>query len=335
MKGYLALPPAERRELCEDAQVQLGLAAQSIEKDFWVSWTLRELFALPVWGAQLTFKGGTSLSKGWKLIERFSEDIDVVIDRAFLGFGEGEFGSKRVKRLRVVCSERIYDELQPALHARIEASLGSGPEWSLKLAPKDDDPDQQTLLFAYPTSFVETSRYVKPVVRIELGARSDIEPTEAPAIEPLVAAAYPDVFEGSAFTVRTVAARRTFWEKVLLLHEEGFRPTDKPRKAGLSRHYYDLWSLIKHGIGDEAAQDKELFQAVVSHRKVFFRLPWVDYETCKIEQLRIVPAHGREAAWRQDYAAMREEMFFGDPPTFDEVTAAVRDFEAAVKAGAE
>jgi predicted nucleotidyltransferase component of viral defense system len=105
MKTFLALAPAQRRRLCEEAGARLGLEAPSIEKDFWVCWMLRELFALDEFGPHLTFKGGTSLSKAWKLIERFSEDIDVVVDRDFLGFGDAQApetatsGKQRDKRL--------------------------------------------------------------------------------------------------------------------------------------------------------------------------------------------------------------------------------------------
>ena len=87
MQAFISMSDADRRRLCSEAEVKTGLPAASIEKDFWVCWLLRELFSLPEWGASLTFKGGTALSKGWKLIERFSEDIDIVVDREFLGFG--------------------------------------------------------------------------------------------------------------------------------------------------------------------------------------------------------------------------------------------------------
>jgi predicted nucleotidyltransferase component of viral defense system len=128
MASFLDLDAAERRELCEEAQAELGLAASSIEKDWWVSFTLRELFALPDIGASLTFKGGTSLSKGWQLVQRFSEDIDVVVDRAALGFGDGTFNRKRLDKLRAACSGFVVKRLREALHARLTAVLCGGAE---------------------------------------------------------------------------------------------------------------------------------------------------------------------------------------------------------------
>jgi predicted nucleotidyltransferase component of viral defense system len=110
MDAFLELSPADQRLYCEQAQSKLNLPPASIEKDFWVSWTLRELFNLPGWGGHLSFKGGTSLAKAWKLIERFSEDIDVVIDREFLGFGGETLSNKRLKKLIKTCSERIHHQ---------------------------------------------------------------------------------------------------------------------------------------------------------------------------------------------------------------------------------
>jgi predicted nucleotidyltransferase component of viral defense system len=87
MDSFLKQPVQRQRVIYEEAGRRLGLSAGSVEKDLWVCWTLRALFRLPASGPQLTFKGGTSLSKGWNLIDRFSEDIDIVINREFLGFG--------------------------------------------------------------------------------------------------------------------------------------------------------------------------------------------------------------------------------------------------------
>lgn len=329
MNGFLHLPTDRRRLFCEQAQTRLGLIPASIEKDFWVCWTLRELFSLPGWGEQLTFKGGTSLSKGWRLISRFSEDIDVVINREFLGFGGETLGSKKRQRLLKECSRRIQTELQPALEQRLRETLPGDLGWGLIPADATEDPDLQTLLFQYPSVFAGSLAYVRPVVKIELGARSDTEPVEMPLIQPYLAEAFPELLTESVFPLRTVAARRTFWEKAMLLHEETFRPPDRPRKARLSRHYYDLWCLIQKGIAAQAMADLDLFEQVARHRQVFFRQSWVDYSTLCRGRLRVLPAPEQLADWRRDYEAMREEMFFDEPPPFDEVLAVVRQFEEA------
>jgi len=324
---FLHLPLERRRLLCDEAQTRLGLPPASIEKDFWVCWTLRELFRLPLWGEQLTFKGGTSLSKGWKLIARFSEDVDVVIDRGFLGFGDEVLSNNRQKKLAKACRRRIQEELRPALERRLSEALPDGLDWGLAPADKTEDPDLQTLLFDYPSAFTGSLGYVRPVVKIELGARSATEPVEERHIQPYLTEAFPDLMSESVFSLRTVAARRTFWEKAMLLHEEGFRPADRPRRARLSRHYYDLWCLIRAGVAAEAVADLDLFERVAEHRKAFFKQSWVDYDTLRTESLRVVPQPKQVADWRRDYEAMRAEMFFAEPPTFDEVLAAIRQFE--------
>lgn len=327
MDAFLTFTTDRQRLLCEEAQSRLGFVPATIEKDFWVCWTLRELFNLPVWGEQLTFKGGTSLSKGWRLISRFSEDIDVVIDREFLGFGGETLSNNRQGKLRNECSRRIMEELQPELAQRLRDAIPETLDWELSPADAAEDPDQQTLLFSYPSLFRDSLAYLRPVVKIEMGARSDTEPVEAPVIRPYLAEAFPDLLRESAFPIRTVAARRTFWEKAMLLHEETFRPADRPRKPNLSRHYYDLWCLITKGVAEQAIADYDLFDHCARHRQLFFKQSWVDYGTLRKGSLRLIPPDEQLSFWQKDYEAMREEMFFDDPPRFAEVLDVVRQFQ--------
>ena len=329
MNGWFKLSTKDREALCEVTSVRLGIATVSVEKDFWVCWTLREMFTLPEWGPQLTFKGGTSLSKAWKLIDRFSEDLDIVIERKFLGFEGSALSRNQVEKLKNVCSKRIKEDLLPTLHSRIARAMPKGEKWTLELAGKNVDPDQQTLLFTYPSVLPEKQTYVARSVKIELGARSETEPAEEPTIQPFVVDDANEALGPSAFTVKTVAARRTFWEKAMLLHEEYHRPAGKPIKPGLSRHYYDLWSLIEKGIAAEAVADSSLFERVALHSKSFFRQTWLDYETLKRGTLRMVPPASRLGKWRGDYEAMRGEMFLSEPPEFDEILAAVKKFESS------
>lgn len=334
MDAYLRLPDADRRLYCEQAQARINLSAASIEKDFWVCWTLRELFALPRWGESLTFKGGTSLSKCWKLISRFSEDIDIVISRDILGYSAEDdpqnAPSRKQQRIRLdsikeACHESVRNEILPALSERLSKKIPAVENYSLKLDP--DDSDGQTILFQYPSVFADRASYVRSIVRIELGARSDTEPSETPEIQPYLAEALPEVMAGCRFSIRAVAPTRTFWEKCILLHEESFRPQDKPRKARLARHYYDIWSLISNGIADKAMADRGLFQRVKEHNEVFFRQNWVDYESLRAGSLRLLPPAYQIASWLVDYEAMRGEMFYDNPPDFDEILSVVGDFE--------
>lgn len=333
MDVFLTLLPEERRQICEAAAEQLALSPAGVEKDFWVCWTLRELFSLPDMGEHLTFKGGTSLSKGWKLIERFSEDIDVVIDRDALGFDgerspEAATGSnerrRRLEALRAACQAHIRDELRPALHQRLRERITGAGAWTLTDDP--EDPDGQTLLFSYPGS-IPAQGYLRPQVKIELGARSDVEPSARPTIQPYIADALPDVLGPSRFEVQTLDPRRTVLEKMCLLHEETYRVDGRAPAARLSRHYYDLWCLIRAGTAKEAVADPDLFRRVIAHRAVFFRRSAEAQATLRPGSLRLMPRREHFPDWQRDYDAMRESMFFGETPEFAEILLKVEEFE--------
>lgn len=327
MDSFIRKLGEEKALAFKEAEARLDIPARIVEKDFWVCWTLRELFALPGHGAHLTFKGGTSLSKGWKLIERFSEDIDVVIDRESLGFPGERLSKNQLEKLKKACSARVVKELLPELRKHFTERLPKDAKWVLEVAGADEDRDMQTLLFHYPTEFPKAESYVRQAVKIEMGARSETEPAESPNIEPMIAGVFEKLIPDGSFPVRSVAPRRTFWEKAMLLHEETYRPEGKQRKARLSRHYYDLWCLITKGIAAEAVKDMALFERVAAHRRGFFRYSWMDYDTLMKGRLRIAPLPQQEAEWRSDYAAMRKEMFFSTPPVFDEVLKIVAQFE--------
>lgn len=338
MDAILKLSLKDRRLACLQVEDAMRLQAASVEKDFWVCWALRELTSLPDLGAGITFKGGTSLSKAWKLIERFSEDIDIVVDKKLLGFGgdaapdRAPSGKQRKKRLDALidaCRRWVQDTLRPALHARIADRLGPlGNEGAWKLEVDPDAEDGQCLLFHYRSAFpVSEAGYVRPIVKIELGARSDDWPAEARDLQPYLTEALPQLATNAAFPVRTLAAERTFWEKAMLLHEETFRPPDKPRQIRMARHYYDLWCLITRGVAERAAADQPLFERVAEHREIFFRWSWVDYSMHRRGSLRFLPSDQHRESWRKDYDAMRGPMFFGETPDFDEILRVVGDFE--------
>jgi hypothetical protein len=293
------------------------------------------LFNLPEWGEQLTFKGGTSLSKGWKLIERFSEDIDIVIDRTALGFSGADAPDqapsnkqtrKRLESLGDAARICVIEKIQPALYAAIESVMPANLTWSLE--PDSEDPQAQSLLFKYPTAFPDHPEYLRQVVKIEMGARSDTDQAASVAIQPIIVEVFPDLLSDSTFNVRAVLPVRTFWEKAMLLHEESYKPAEKKRrKRGMARHYYDLFQLIQSGVAEKAASDAGLFERIANHRKVYFRYGWMDYSTLAPGQLRLIPRQDQMADWRSDYTGMQQEMFYGEVPSFDEVLKRVGEFQ--------
>jgi predicted nucleotidyltransferase component of viral defense system len=331
MNTFLARDAKHRRDVFVEAGRRMGLQAASIEKDFWICWTLRVLFALPEIGPHLTFKGGTSLSKCWKLIERFSEDIDLVIEREFLGFGgqqspeAADSSNKRKKQLEslmAVAQEYVRESLLINFENQVRQSLSDTETWCVEMDAEAED--QLCILFHYPSVFA-AGGYMKPVVRIELGARSDVEPHAEPTITPYVAECVPEEFADASFVVRAVAPERTCLEKIALLHEENLG--NKGPRHRLARHFYDLFRAIEAGVADKAISIPDLFDRVVEHRKVFFRKGGDAQTTLARGTLRLVPADDRLAGWKKDYDAMREVMFFGDPPSFKEILAVVAEFE--------
>jgi hypothetical protein len=333
MKSFPSHPSIERRRLCEAAGDRLGLHAASVEKDFWVCWSLQRLFSMGDFGPHLTFKGGTSLSKCWKLIQRFSEDIDVVIDRTFLGFSgsrspekasSGKRREKCLEDLKRATQTVIRTGLFPALQKDFKGVLPKELNWNLIIDP--DDRDEQTILFQYPTVF-PPGGYLRPVVKIELGARSDVDPTLRPEIRSYLDEGLPGESNGKGFFLRTVSPERTFWEKAMLLHEETYRDGGPVHKPRLARHYYDLSCLILAGIGERALSNAGLFSSVAAHRVLFFRKTKQAQETLRPGSLRLLPLRDRQIIWKRDYEAMRDAMFFGESPPFVEIMKVVGDFE--------
>lgn len=350
MDTVAALSIAERRELFQESANKRGVRREIIEKDFWVCWTLKRLFQLPELGGHLIFKGGTSLSKIFKAIERFSEDIDISIDRAYLGF-EGERDpeniesrskrNKTINQLRDVCKAKVSEEILPQLTAAIEGVLGpgdSGEQQLWNITADEKDPDGQSLVFSYPTEaeggFIEENPYVKPSVLIEFGARADHWPAERFQITSYAAEDFPQYFKEPSCTLKVLAAERTFWEKATLLHSEYRRAEEKATADRISRHYYDLYELSKSGFAEQAIAQLDLLNHVVEHKKIFFSRASDDYDEALKGNLKLVPVEGRLEALRRDYEKMqRDRMFFGKVPTFEEILDSLKFLEARINKG--
>jgi predicted nucleotidyltransferase component of viral defense system len=347
MDTVAALSTAERIELFQESANKRGVRREIIEKDFWVCWTLKHLFQLPDLGSHLIFKGGTSLSKIFHAIERFSEDIDISIDRAYLGF-EGEKDpeniesrskqKKTIDKLRDACGTKVNEEILPQLLAAVEGKLGppvNGDQQRWNITPHEEDPDGQSLVLSYPTDVeqgvVEENPYVKPSVLIEFGAREDHWPAKEFPITPYAAEDFPQYFEEPSHPLKVLAAERTFWEKATLLHSEYHRPEEKATADRISRHYYDLHELSKSEFAERSLAQLDLLHHVVEHKKIFFSRASDKYDEALRGQLHMVPVEARLAALRRDYEKMqRDRMFFGQVPTLEEILESLEDLEARI-----
>ncbi len=329
--------PEERQELFEQVAAERNLTAIVVEKDYWVCWMLGTLFSGPLRDA-MVFKGGTSLSKVYGAIHRFSEDIDLCVNRAAFGLpGEPtpEMLASRKRRgahaeeVRAACHQWVSMTLLPALTADVARALGTHAS-----ACDVDANEPSTIVFAYPVSLTGENRksnYLKPTVRLELGARGEGTPADWCEIRSICAEVRPDAVPGGTVRVLALAAERTFWEKAILTHAEYHRPAASKTPLRLARHYYDLAMLARCGVAEKALRRPDLLKSVVLNTATFFERTWGSYDTAVPGSLRIVPSVRRQAELRGDYAAMAE-MFFDPEPAFEELLAELVELERAVNA---
>lgn len=339
----IAAADAERRDLFLGAAARLGTAVQNVEKDFWVCWTLDALFnGLPAGGPRLLFKGGTSLSKAFGLISRFSEDIDITVFRDDLGQGveaadlDGLSGKKRRARLdaiRDACRSYIAGPLTTQF---TEAAVAAIPEQRFRLEADPDDKDGQTLLFWYPEVTAAEGDYIRAAVKIEAGAKSALDPHIAATVTPYVAADLPDLNLGVP-NVTTVQPERTFWDKVIILH--GLRQW-YDRRQGLrhegqrvSRHYYDIHRLLQAEGAPAWQADHGLAADCATHARLFFGSPDLGLDSAAAGTFTLNPDAAMHDALGRDYAAM-SGMIFGDIPSLDAVLASVASLQEAINASA-
>jgi len=321
---------ADRKTLFSNVAVKTGLSPAIIEKDFWVVWMLGYLFARSPWTKQLAFKGGTSLSKAYGLIKRFSEDIDLILDWRLLGYGVREPWAERSNTQQDLFNERanqksaefLRDIFVPRMKSDLEAEI------SRELDIGIDAQDSNTVVFRYPCLYGDAS--ILREIRIESGALAAWTPAQDCAIRPYAAEQYPQIFKHPVATVYTVAPERTFWEKVTILHREAMRTPERgPMPSRYSRHYYDLWCLCQGEVRALALADLELLDEVVAFKRKFYRCSWAHYEWATVAQISLMPPTWGMAALEDDYRHMRN-MIFGAYPDFGEILCAIRELEREI-----
>lgn len=335
MDDFAKIKPAERQPYFEEAAARRSSTTTAIEKDYWICWTLKHLFTL-TGIPELRFKGGTSLSKVFGLIDRFSEDIDISIDRAALGFsGERDManpklsGTKRKaldKELRSAITAEVKDRVLPKLRDQFEAILGKHG-WDLVLSNEPNE--EMTLLFSYPNAF-EYSKYLQPQIKIEFG-RGDQQPSEKSAVTPFVIEMFPDIFQEKSAAIVVLDCERTFWEKITLLHAENHRPDPAKLKLRMSRHWSDVAVMSTAERFVDEKLSLQLLDQVIRFKETYFPANWAHYDTAMPGTLRIVPNDSLQAILRKDYEEM-QEMFPSTPLPFDEILARLQALQKRINA---
>jgi hypothetical protein len=322
---FARLTPSERREIIAEAAIGLRREFTIVEKDFWVCWTLRSLFSLPSGHPAMIFKGGTSLSKAYELIQRFSEDIDVVTDvDFFLAHGVADPATapskaqqlERMDALDVVCADYIAGNLAAELQRLFFERLGTDAGWDLVV--DSDDRYAHTLLFRYPVSAPDIEHpYIRGNVKIELGWRSATKPAEARIFKPYIADHFPQLMENPDVHCTVLSPERTFWEKVTALHAESFRD-EVPHF--FSRHYSDVAAMFQTERGKAASRDLEMLADVRKYKQRYYSAAWARYDLAISRSLKIIPSDAKLRTLASDYRNMRM-MFFREPPKFEELIA--------------
>lgn len=329
MFNFKEISPEVLNAIIKNTAEKMNVQETIIEKDYWVCFVLNYLFHKCKWKNAFTFKGGTSLSKGFELIKRFSEDIDLILDWRLLGYEKEEPWENR--------SKNKQDKFNKESNKKAEAFLKEEFVKQMNLDFKNmiksnfeiliDDEDKQTILFKYPKTF--KSPYLIEVIRLEIGALAAWTPSENVYIKPYIKKFYSQLFEGEHIEIRTVSPERTFWEKATILHHEANRPKNLNMPKRYARHYYDLYCIANSEYKEKAFNKLDILEKVVEFKNKFYPRTWAKYEEATSKKIRLLPDEYRLKELKDDYENMKE-MFFGTYPDFEELIFTITELEKEI-----
>lgn len=320
MDRVAGLPATQRSELFSESAAGRGMTPAIVEKDFWVTWTLDKLFSHHELSRILMFKGGTSLSKVFGLIERFSEDIDLVLDWTILTGEDPQ--AERSKSKQHALNLEIDERGQAYITSELLRQLTDcvAPVCRCEV----DATDHHVLNIRYPGAFPD--RYLRSEVRLEIGPLASWLPFDEYTIRPYAAEAFPAVFNRAECRVKAIKAERTFWEKATILHHEAHRPDGSPQSPRYSRHYYDLAKMAVSPVKEVALAVPGLLASVVEFKERFYPRGWARYDLAKPGSLRLVPEGHVLATVTADYREMRT-MIFGEYPSIEALMTQLQTLE--------
>lgn len=326
MDRVAKLAAAQRAELFSEAAARMGTTPVVVEKDFWVSWVLCRLFADTALARWLIFKGGTSLSKAYGLIERFSEDIDLILDWRTVSKIDprGERSQTQQNKLNSAIDTQAVGFIADTLLGSIRDTLGEMCVCDL------DTADGHVISVRYPASFADD--YLRPEIRLEIGPLAAWLPHEVRQVRCYAAEQFPALFAAPDFTVRVIRSERTFWEKATILHHEAHRPPGTPQPMRYSRHYYDLARMAHAPVRAAALADTGLLAEVVAFKQRFYPRSWARYDLAVPGSLRLVPADEVRTMVETDYRAM-QDMIFGQVPSFADIISTLQHLEDEINRG--
>lgn len=318
MQKFYQLPKEDKLKIIEQISARTPLPDYAIEKDWWVVQTLRIISGMD-FAKHILFKGGTSLSKAWKLIDRFSEDIDLALDKTVLGIDKVQT-KKQVKQLRSKSKSFITHEFFPLLKKRF---ADAGINDTHIFIPETTENDPLSIEIHYP-NVTQYSEYIKPRVLIEIGSRSLKEPFSERTITSFVTEQFPEQdFADEPVKIATATPERTFLEKIFLLHEEFQK--DEVRTDRLSRHFYDIEKMMDTPFAEAALSDHDLYQTIVQHRKLLFSVGTIDYNLHQPQTINLIPPDKLLKEWEKDYTELSESMIYGDKLSWDKLLGRIKE----------
>lgn len=316
---YTDLTEVQQQELLKQANIATRIQKKNIEKDWWVTQVLKAIFALP-YASHLSFKGGTSLSKAWHVIERFSEDIDIAISREYLGFA-GELSRTQVSdKLRRAACSFVREKLSADIRKQLVSNGIREDLFSVHVNVTSVSTVDPEVVYIEYKSLFPFDDYVQNTVKVEVSGRSMSEPLQPVMLSSIMDDTFPNAAcVEPSFSVSVVRPERTFLEKVMLLHEEFAKPSAEMRTERMSRHLYDLERMLHTDIAGRALSDEQLYRSVLEHRRKFIGLKGFDYDTLYPQSLSLEIPADILPAWRKDYENMRQSMIYGQSVPFDEL----------------
>ena len=321
MDKIALLSKKEREELFRETAHSMNTTEAITEKDFWVVWVLDKIFSNERLNKILLFKGGTSLSKIFNLIGRFSEDVDLILDWREVVKEDPQKEAKS-KTQQAKLNEQINEKAQVYIKNDLLPIISEAVSPACKCSI--DKKDGFIINVIYPASFDD--KYLRPQILLEIGPLASWAPFDSFEISSYAAQYFPDLFIKKTCRVNAILAERTFWEKATILHQEANRGKDKPFPNRYSRHYYDLAIMAKSEVKDKALKNLKLLEDVVKFKQKFYPSGWAKYEDAKAGTLRLLPPDYRYKELKKDYTAM-QNMIFDKNLDFDEIISILKSLE--------
>lgn len=334
MSKYFEISDEQKNKVLANTAIQIGLPSVAVEKDVWVTCVLQMLFASDISG-DIIFKGGTSLSKAYNLIERFSEDIDISVNPKMFGLESEGPTKKQMKKLRKASSLFVEEVLANKIKNAInENKLSDFLTVETEPLGEGDKtyPEPRKIFIRYNSVIAEKNDYIKNHITLEIGARALMEPVNRVYVQSEVQKCYPHIITSVANPVIiTAAPQKTFIEKAYLLHELFSVPHQQLSANRRSRHLYDLERMMDKDFAINAIKDNTLCHNIQHHRSAFTAIFGVDYSVDFRKNIVLIPPDNIIKNWESDYNSMCLSMIYGDKPNFKTLIKRMQELENRFK----